>query len=155
VHPRQDEFRQVMEVIDRHKGEAGIIYCISRKDTEELSGLAGDAGNSLAPYQLRSRSGGTPPHPGGVAAEKCDVIVATVAFGMGINRSNIRFIIHAAMPKSIEHYQQETGRAGRDGLEAECVLLHSGADFKTWKWITRQSYEDSNRPRQRGSIRTF
>ena len=62
------------------------------------------------------------------AAEKCDIIVATVAFGMGIDRSNIRFVLHAAMPKSIEHYQQETVGRPRDGLEAECVL-HSGGDF--------------------------
>jgi ATP-dependent DNA helicase RecQ len=73
------------------------------------------------------------------AAEKCDLIVATVAFGMGIDRSNIRFVLHTAMPKSIEHYQQETGRAGRDGLEAECILLHSGRDFFTWKSIIEKS----------------
>jgi ATP-dependent DNA helicase RecQ len=71
--------------------------------------------------------------------EKCDLIVATVAFGMGIDRSNIRFVLHTAMPKSVEHYQQETGRAGRDGLEAECVLLHSSADFMLWKFIIEKS----------------
>ena len=65
--------------------------------------------------------------------------MATVAFGMGIDRSNIRFVLHTAMPKSIEHYQQETGRAGRDGLEAECVLLYSGADFMTWQSILEKS----------------
>src|SRR5436853_4067086 len=75
--------------------------------------------------------------------EECDLIVATVAFGMGIDRSNVRFIPHAAMPKSIEHYQQETGRAGRDGLEAECVLLYSGADVVLWKsMLERPSAEE-------------
>ena len=67
------------------------------------------------------------------------MVVATVAFGMGIDRSNVRFVLHAAMPKSLEHYQQETGRAGRDGLEAECVLLHSGADFVSLKWMLEKS----------------
>ena len=73
------------------------------------------------------------------AAEQCDLVVATIAFGMGIDRSNIRFVLHTGMPKSVEHYQQETGRAGRDGLEAECVLLHSGQDFMTWKYIMEKS----------------
>src|SRR5262249_2516360 len=73
------------------------------------------------------------------AQEKCDLIVATVAFGMGIDRSNVRFVLHAAMPKSLEHYQQETGRAGRDGLEAECVLLYSGADTAGWRQILEKS----------------
>src|SRR5437763_3308310 len=73
------------------------------------------------------------------AKEQCDVVVATVAFGMGIDRSNVRFVLHTAMLKSVEHYQQETGRAGRDGLEAECVLLFSGEDFLTWKFIIEKS----------------
>src|SRR4051812_26954054 len=75
--------------------------------------------------------------------ETADLIVATVAFGMGIDRSNIRFVLHTGMPKSIEAYQQETGRAGRDGLEAECVLLHSGADLFTWKSLIERSADEA------------
>ena len=71
-------------------------------------------------------------------------MVATVAFGMGIDRSNVRFVVHAAMPKTIEHYQQETGRAGRDGLPSECVLLYSGADFLTLKSIIEKSAAEAN-----------
>ncbi len=71
-------------------------------------------------------------------------MVATVAFGMGIDRSNVRFVLHAGMPKSLEHYQQETGRAGRDGLEAECVLLHSGSDFMTWKFLVDKSADEAD-----------
>jgi ATP-dependent DNA helicase RecQ len=71
--------------------------------------------------------------------EELDIIVATVAFGMGIDKSNVRYVIHAAMPKSLEHYQQESGRAGRDGLEAECHLFFSGTDYSTWKRILEGS----------------
>jgi len=76
------------------------------------------------------------------AAESLDVVVATVAFGMGIDRSNVRCVIHAAMPQSVEHYQQETGRAGRDGLEAECVLLHSGEDVFRWRALIERAEPD-------------
>jgi len=77
------------------------------------------------------------------AAEDVDIVVATVAFGMGIDRSNVRYVIHAAMPKSVEHYQQETGRAGRDGLPSECVLLFSGSDVVAFSRIIQKSMEEA------------
>jgi ATP-dependent DNA helicase RecQ len=139
VVPRSDLLKQVLEVLDRHKGEAGIIYCLRRADVDELTEALRSLGHNAMPYHA-----GLPPEQrktvqDAFAAERCDLVVATVAFGMGIDRSNIRFVLHTAMPKSVEHYQQETGRAGRDGLEAECVLLHSGGDLMTWKRILEKS----------------
>jgi RecQ family ATP-dependent DNA helicase len=139
VTPRTDAGRQILEVLGRHQGEAAIIYCISRKDTEETSAYLRSRGIRAAAYHAgltaleRSRT------QEAFAAERLDVVVATVAFGMGIDRSNVRCVIHAAMPKSVEHYQQETGRAGRDGLEAECVLLYSRADAIRWGFVFDKS----------------
>src|SRR5262245_66342100 len=78
--------------------------------------------------------------------ERCDVVVATVAFGMGIDRSNVRYVLHTGMPKSIEHYQQEAGRAGRDGLEAECILLYSSADVVRWESLIEKSASEAASP---------
>jgi len=146
ILPRFDLYDQIQEVLKRHKGEAGIIYCLRRKDVDEVSAHLTSKKIPCKGYH----AGMTPEERRAAqdlfAQEKCDLIVATVAFGMGIDRSNIRFVLHAAMPKSIEHYQQETGRAGRDGLEAECVLLYSGEDFMTWKWIINKSAQDNEVP---------
>jgi ATP-dependent DNA helicase RecQ len=142
VLARRDLMKQVREVLDRHLGEAGIIYCIRRADVDELAAALRELGLNALPYHARLPPEVRKTTQDAFAAEQCDVIVATVAFGMGIDRSNIRFVLHTAMPKSVEHYQQETGRAGRDGLEAECALLHSGQDFLTWKFILEKSAEE-------------
>ena len=143
ILPRQDHMKQIVEVLERHKGEAGIVYCLRRKDVDDYVKKL----NELGRHAMGYHAGMTTPqrHKAQEAflKERCDLIVATVAFGMGIDRSNIRFVIHAGMPKSIEAYQQETGRAGRDGLEAECVLFYSGADLFTWKSLIERSVADS------------
>ena len=87
------------------------------------------------------------------AAEEIDVVVATVAFGMGIDRSDVRCVVHAALPKSVEHYQQETGRAGRDGLPAECVLFYSAADVMRWHSLMERSAEETQAARGSGRER--
>ena len=139
ILPRLDLMPQVQEVLDRHKGEAGILYCIRRKDVDEITAALRKRGCKALPYHAGLDKEMRLKTQEAFAAEECDLVVATVAFGMGIDRSNVRFVLHTGMPKSLEHYQQETGRAGRDGLEAECVLLHSGGDFMTWKFIIDKS----------------
>lgn len=133
--PRRDLMSQITTVLARHPKESGIIYAIRRSDVEEISAALNAEGINALPYHAGMSSGDRQSNQEAFAREKIDVIVATVAFGMGINRSNVRYVIHAGLPKSIEHYQQETGRAGRDGLAAECVLFYSGEDFFTWKFI--------------------
>jgi ATP-dependent DNA helicase RecQ len=118
VVPQEDRFAQTLEVLRRHEGDAAIVYCLSRKDTEAMSGYLRQCGLRAAHYHAGMEAAQRRQTQDDFAQEKLDVVVATVAFGMGIDRSNVRCVLHACRPKSIEHYQQETGRAGRDGLEA-------------------------------------
>ena len=133
VAARVDRLRQVLAAVERHRGQAGIVYCIRRADVDELSAALARRGLSVQPYHAGLSDDLRRAHQEAFVAERVDVIVATVAFGMGIDRSNVRYVVHAGMPKSLEHYQQEAGRAGRDGLPAECLLLWSGADYGAWK----------------------
>jgi ATP-dependent DNA helicase RecQ len=143
VVPRVDPHAQVLEVLRRHRGETAIVYCLSRKDTESMAAFL--QGNRLraAFYHAGMEADQRRRVQDAFAASAVDVVAATVAFGMGIDRSDVRCVIHAAMPKSIEHYQQETGRAGRDGLEAECVLFYSAADVLRWESLIEKSAADA------------
>ncbi len=135
IEPRNDGREQLLEVISRHRGEAVIVYCISRKDTESLAAFLKSKRHSAACYHAGMSAQERHRVQEAFTSEELDIVVATVAFGMGIDRSNVRCVVHMAMPKSVEHYQQETGRAGRDGLEAECVLFYSYADVVKWQTI--------------------
>ena len=133
VLPRASLKRQLLDVLARHRGEAGIIYCISRREVEALATWLTAEGIPALPYHAGLGEAERSRHQDEFLSERVDVIVATVAFGMGIDRSNVRFVVHAGAPRSVEHYQQESGRAGRDGLEAECLLVYSAADFMKWR----------------------
>jgi len=148
IVPRVDLYQQVLEVVRRHADEAVIIYCLSRRDTEELAEYLRGMKVSAAAYHAGLEAQTRRRVQDDFAAEKVDVVVATVAFGMGIDRSNVRCVIHACVPKSIEHYQQETGRAGRDGLEAECVLFYSAADMARWESLIEKSAAEAERPEE-------
>ena len=144
VVPRTDRINQTLRILGRHAGEASIVYCISRRETEQLAARLAAEGILARPYPAGLDPKERRRTQEAFARETIDVVVATVAFGMGIDRSDVRLVLHTSLPKSLEAYQQETGRAGRDSLAAECVLLYSSADVFSWESLVRKSATESD-----------
>jgi ATP-dependent DNA helicase RecQ len=141
VLARADFKRQLTDILSRHKGEAGIVYCTSRREVDALSAWLCASGVRARAYHAGLSDDERARNQDAFLDEHADVVVATVAFGMGIDRSDVRYVVHAGAPQSLEHYQQESGRAGRDGLEAECVLVYSTADFLKWRVMLERNGE--------------
>ncbi len=120
---------ELMNILKEHEGESGIVYAFSRKETEELAEFLSKKGIKCLAYHAGMSGSLRHDTHTSFLNDETQIIVATVAFGMGIDKGDIRFVIHTSLPKTIENYYQEIGRAGRDGIDSEAVLFYSGADF--------------------------
>ena len=145
IIPRMQPLKQVAEILSDHDGESGIIYCLSRNATERVAeeltrkGLHATAYHAGLPSQERAR------RQEQFVNDEIQIMVATVAFGMGIDKPDVRFVVHHDLPKNLESYYQETGRAGRDGLPSECVMLYSPADAAKLRTFNEQLTDDVER----------
>src|SRR5216110_347118 len=128
VVPKSAPYEQLLALIRSRPDNSGIVYCASRKSTESLARNLSEDGIAAKPYHAGMESAHRSKHQDAFLRDDVRVITATIAFGMGINKPNVRFVVHYDLPKNLESYYQETGRAGRDGLPSECVLLFSASD---------------------------
>ena len=128
IQPKKNHFEALVAYIKQHKEDSGIIYCLSRANTESLAEKLQQQGFDAAAYHAGLERNLREKRQEQFLRDDLKIIVATIAFGMGINKSNVRYVVHADLPKNIEGYYQETGRAGRDGLPSEAILFYSNAD---------------------------
>lgn len=148
VRPKKDTKGAILSYLRTHRGQSGIIYCLSRKGVEECTADLRRSGIRALPYHAGLTRQDREAAQEAFVRDRVQVIVATVAFGMGIDKPDVRFVIHHDLPKSLEHYYQETGRAGRDGDPADCILFYSAGDLHRQAFFIRQ---ESSSARQRSA----
>jgi ATP-dependent DNA helicase RecQ len=148
ARPRGNGRAQVLEFLRAHPGGSGIIYCSTRDEVEQLADFLAGEGFAVAPYHAGLDSGTRSRNQRLFQNDEAPIVVATIAFGLGINKPNVRFVVNYTLPENVETYYQEIGRAGRDGLRADCLLLFSAADMGLIRYFIDQGAEGERAGRQ-------